>query len=281
MAKSITHDEAAQRFETRTPAGVAECHYRRHGPLLVLHHTEVPPALRGQGVAGELVAAALAWARAQGLQVRPTCSYVAAYMRRHPETQDLLEPALASARDVLAFWFGEPPAAEPRPEWFRKDAAFDGAIARRFGPTLDAALAGGLRAWDATPAGALARIVVLDQFTRNAFRDTPRAFAGDALALAAAQALVDAGGDRELAPLQRWFAYLPFEHAEDLAQQRRALQLFGALADAHPQADAREWAQKHHDVIARFGRFPHRNAILGRASTPEELAFLAQPGSRF
>jgi uncharacterized protein (DUF924 family)/predicted GNAT family acetyltransferase len=282
MASSVTHNPAAQRFEIDIGGALATCHYRRSGGLLVLHHTEVPPAAQGQGLAATLVAAALAWARAEGLQVRPTCSYVASYMRHHPETLDLLEAPVATARDVLAFWFGEPAATEPRPEWFRKDAAFDTLIRQRFGSTLDAALAGGLRQWDATPPGALARVVVLDQFTRNSFRDTPRAFAGDALALAAAESLVATGGDRDLLPQQRWFAYLPFEHAEDLGLQQRAVQLFAALAEEHPAlADAVVWAQKHLDVVARFGRFPHRNAIVGRVSTAEEEAFLAQPGSRF
>ncbi|MBL8305860.1 MAG: DUF924 domain-containing protein [Rubrivivax sp.] len=184
--------------------------------------------------------------------------------------------------DVLAFWFGEPATEAPRDAWFRKDAGFDADVRTRFGATLEAALAGGLRDWDATPPTALARIVVLDQFTRNAFRDTPRAFAGDALALAAAQALVARGDDRSLGPWQRLFVYLPFEHAEDLAMQQSALELFAALGRAHPAtADLLTWARKHHDVVARFGRFPHRNAILGRASTAEEEAFLREPGSRF
>lgn len=186
------------------------------------------------------------------------------------------------ATEVLAFWFGEPPSATPRAEWFRKDPAFDDTVRQRFGARLQAALAGGLLHWDTTPAGALARIVVLDQFTRNAFRDTPQAFAGDTLALAAAEALVARGADRALAPLARWFAYLPFEHAESLAQQRRSVALFDALAAEHPgMADARDWAVKHLVIVERFGRFPHRNAILGRISTPEELAFLQQPGSSF
>ena len=190
--------------------------------------------------------------------------------------------AVVTASEVLDFWFGDPPSAEARDEWFRKDDAFDVLIRERFAGTLEAALQGSLRDWDATPAGALARIVVLDQFTRNAFRDTPRSFAGDALAREAAVALVDSGGDRQLPPLQRWFAYLPFEHAEDLAAQERALQLYTQLAaDAPALADALEWAKKHLVVIARFGRFPHRNAVLGRTSTVEETEFLRQPGSRF
>lgn len=187
-----------------------------------------------------------------------------------------------NADEVLAFWFGDPPPTEARAEWFGKDPAFDARIRERFGATLDAALQGGLRAWDATPPGALARIVVLDQFTRNAFRDTPRAFAGDALALAAAEALVARGDDRVLGPWQRQFVYLPFEHAEDRAQQQRALELFAALAAEHPQtAELLVWAQKHQAIVERFGRFPHRNGILGRPNTPEEEDFLRQPGSRF
>ena len=184
--------------------------------------------------------------------------------------------------DILAFWFGEPSALKPRAEWFRKDVAFDAAIRQHFGASLQAALDGGLRDWAAVPAAALARIVVLDQFTRNAFRDTPRAFAGDALALAAAQALVAGGGDRQLPPLQRWFVYLPFEHAEDLAVQRQSLQLFATLAAEHPAlADAERYAVKHFEIVERFGRYPHRNAILGRISSAAELAFLSQPGSGF
>lgn len=189
----------------------------------------------------------------------------------------------AHAQTVLDFWFGAPPSATPRTEWFRKDPAFDATIRARFGALVETALAGGLRDWDATPQGALARIVVLDQFPRNMHRDTPRAFAGDTLALAAAQALVARGDDRRLAPLERWFAYLPFEHAEDLAMQHESLRLFGALADESPAVGGHAllWARKHFDVIVRFGRYPHRNAVLGRPSTPEEVAFLREPGSSF
>ncbi len=200
-----------------------------------------------------------------------------------PQTAPQAAPGQpADAAAVLDFWFGQPRSASPRGEWFRKDDAFDRRIATGFGATLDAALAGGLREWDRTAEGALARIVVLDQFTRNAFRGTARSFAGDALALAAARALVDAGADRDLPPLQRWFVYLPFEHAEDRAMQQQSLRLFGWLAAEHPALDdAAVWAVKHAEVIERFGRYPHRNALLGRPSTDEEKAFLAQPGSAF
>jgi len=184
--------------------------------------------------------------------------------------------------DVLAFWFGQPPTEQPRAEWFRKDPAFDERIRQRFGAVIEHALDGGLQHWDERPAGVLARILVLDQFTRNTWRETPRAFAGDAQALAAAQALVASGGDQQLPPLQRWFAYLPFEHAEDRAVQRQSRHLFAELARAHRAlADAQHWAVRHAEVVERFGRYPHRNAILGRASTPEEEAFLRQPGSSF
>lgn len=192
---------------------------------------------------------------------------------------------IAAAREVLAFWFGEPGApshGKARAEWFRKDEAFDAEIRRRFGPLIEQALGDELRAWDERAESALARIVVLDQFTRNAFRDTRRAFAGDALALAAARALVATGRDATLLPVQRTFVYLPFEHAEDLATQDESVRLFAQLQAAHPDlAGLLEYARRHHAVIARFGRFPHRNAALGRRSTAAEIAFLEEPGSRF
>lgn len=184
------------------------------------------------------------------------------------------------AAEVLDFWFGS--ATAPRPEWFRKDPAFDATIRQRFGPTIEQALAGPLAGWDTSAAAMLAQVIVLDQFTRNAFRDTARAFAGDPRALALARELVARAWDRDLTPLQRWFAYLPFEHAEDMAMQQESLRLFETLAREHPAlADGALWAHKHHEVIARFGRYPHRNALLGRESTPEERLYLQQPGSGF
>jgi uncharacterized protein (DUF924 family) len=186
----------------------------------------------------------------------------------------------SEAQAVLDFWFGD--GLQSRPEWFRKDPAFDAQIRDRFGSLIDPALRGELTEWMQEPASALARIVLLDQFTRNVFRDTPRAFAGDELALQAAQDLVARGFDRQLTPQQRSFAYLPFEHAEDRALQQESLRLFGQLAEEHPEvAGLLEWAQKHQVIVERFGRFPHRNQILGRDSTPHELAFLSEPGSRF
>ncbi|HVE51445.1 MAG TPA: DUF924 family protein [Casimicrobiaceae bacterium] len=185
-----------------------------------------------------------------------------------------------TAREVLDFWLGEPPHVE-RPQWFRKDAAFDETIRSRFGATIAAALAGAFGNWCTTPRGSLARVIVLDQFTRNAHRDTPLAFAGDERALATALDVVDRGDDRELDQFERWFLYMPFEHSEDLRMQERSLALFGALSADSGNPGAFEWAERHAAIIRRFGRYPHRNAILGRASTPEEIAFLKQSGSGF
>ncbi len=187
----------------------------------------------------------------------------------------------AQTRAILDFWFL--PAGAYRPEWFRKDEAFDAAIRQRFAADVEAALKGTLSA-ATSDEGQLARIILLDQFTRNMFRGTPRAFAGDAQALAIAESLVAAGRDKNLDPWQRWFAYLPFEHAESLLEQERSVALFAALArEAQLPAfdSALDYAVRHREVIVRFGRFPHRNAVLGRASTAEESAFLAQPGSSF
>ena len=139
------------------------------------------------------------------------------------------------------------------------------------------ALAGGFGEWCATPEGALARVLLLDQFTRNIHRDTSGAFAGDARALATAQDAIDRGLDRALDPYGRWFLYMPFEHAEDRDAQGRSLELFGALADETGLAAPLEWARKHADVIARFGRYPHRNAILGRVSTRKSSSFSTSP----
>lgn len=188
-----------------------------------------------------------------------------------------------AATEVLDFWFG-PPAERGtvRDAWFRKSDAFDREIDQRFGLRVAEALEGGLADWAASPRSSLARIVLLDQFTRNIFRDTPRAFAGDGLALAAAQALVASGQDATLEPLQRMFVYLPFEHAESLPMQEESVRLFTALGADRPElASVVDFAHRHHAVVARFGRFPHRNAILGRPSTEEEQQFLQQPGSRF
>lgn len=195
-------------------------------------------------------------------------------------------PALAAdARDVLDYWFGAPGSAEHgtlRELWFRKNAATDGAIARRFGALIEQALRGDLDGWAIRGESALARIIVLDQYPRNVYRDTPRAYAGDALALRAAIAMVGAGDDEALPPEQRAFVYMPFEHAEGLPMQDEAVRLFTRLAAQAPAlSEMLDFAQRHRAVVQEFGRFPHRNAILGRVSTPAEIDFLRRPGSGF
>jgi len=190
---------------------------------------------------------------------------------------------MTAPAEVLNFWFGASGSAEygqGRDFWFTKSKATDELIRARFGDDVEAALRGDHAAWTQTLDGTRALILLLDQFTRNIFRDTPRAFAGDARALELAQHVVAAGEDRTLAVMSRWFVYLPFEHSESIEVQRESLRLFGELAAAG-FAEGLVWAQKHYDLIARFGRYPHRNAILGRASTAEELAYLAQPGAGF
>lgn len=187
-------------------------------------------------------------------------------------------------QDVLDFWFGpegNPDFGTPREAWFRKDAAFDSAIAQRFGATIDAALAGGLAEWEAERRPLMALVIVLDQFTRNTGRGDPRSFAGDARALALADRAVTGGLDRAMPPVHRRFLYLPFEHSESLAVQKRSVELFAELSRETGDRPLVDWAWKHYDIIARFGRFPHRNAVLGRISTPEEAAFLREPGSSF
>lgn len=193
--------------------------------------------------------------------------------------------ALVDPASVLDFWFGDrtdPEYGKDRKAWFAKDEAFDAEIGHRFGATIEQALRGELDAWAAEARSALARIVLLDQFTRNAFRDTPRAFAGDALALAAASRMVGERSDQALPTFMRAFVYMPFEHAEGLAMQDEAVRLFIRLVAEDPaEASKLDYAHRHRAVIERFGRFPHRNAILGRQSTAEEIEFLKRPGSGF
>ncbi|MGP1678389.1 MAG: DUF924 family protein [Burkholderiales bacterium] len=191
---------------------------------------------------------------------------------------------MADSREVLDFWFGPAGSAEhgrPREAWFKKSDAFDEVIRARFLDLHRQAADGQLQPWQAAPDSLLALIVVLDQFSRNLYRGTSRAFATDAQALAAAQFAVARGFDRLLAPVQRWFVYLPYEHAEDLARQRQCLELFQGLRGDPDSAGSIDYARRHFEIIERFGRFPHRNAILGRVLTPEEVEFLRQPGSGF
>ena len=181
-----------------------------------------------------------------------------------------------TASDVLDFWF-----TQDRKAWFEKNPAFDGRIRARFLPLFESALKGELAIWHQNPANCLALVVLLDQFPRNMFRASPKAFAGDPLAREAAGAILDKGWDKAMTPDERLFAYLPFEHSESLVDQERCLALMKEIAVFPAMADLPKWAEAHLVIIRRFGRFPHRNAALGRASTPEETAFLSQPGSGF
>lgn len=188
------------------------------------------------------------------------------------------------AQQVLRFWFGGPDgddAGTVRRQWFAKDDAFDARIAGNFGALVVDAIAGGCDDWGRDPDTAPALVLVLDQFTRNLYRGTPRMFAGDARALEVARRIVANRWDERYDPLLRWFCYMPFEHSESIDDQNESLRLFGALRDDPLAGGAWYWAVRHHEVIERFGRFPHRNAILGRPSTPEELEFLKQPNSSF
>ena len=177
------------------------------------------------------------------------------------------------ATDLLHFWFDE----LDNPRRFAKDAALDALMRERFGSTLQAAMRGELAHWRATPQGRLAEIIVLDQFSRNIFRDQPASFAQDPQALTLAQALVASGQAITLVPEQRAFGYMPFMHSESALIHAQAVLLF-----SEPGLEANlNFERKHQSIIERFGRFPHRNAILGRVSTPEEVAFLQQPDSSF
>jgi uncharacterized protein (DUF924 family) len=191
---------------------------------------------------------------------------------------------MKQARAVLDFWFGARESAEygkSRAIWFDKNEAFDAELRARFGFVQRAAATGQLDSWQATPHGALALIVLLDQFPRNMYRGTPAAFACDSHAQHIAGKAVARGFDRGLLPVERWFIYLPFEHAEDIASQRKSLRLFATLRNDPGSVGNMDYARRHHQIVARFGRFPHRNRILGRESTVEEIEFLQQPGSGF
>ena len=174
---------------------------------------------------------------------------------------------------ILRFWFTE---LTPK-QHYVKDAPLDEAIRTRFGATLEAAARCELFAWRTTPEGRLAEVLVLDQFSRNVYRDTARAFAQDALALALAQEMVASGQDRSLPLAQRSFAYMPYMHSESALIQAQAVALFSQQG----MEDSLRFELRHQAIIQRFGRYPHRNALLGRVSTAEELAFLAEPGSAF
>lgn len=195
-------------------------------------------------------------------------------------------------QDLLHWWFGEGATAveiadEKYRLWFGYRPAQDEDARRRFGERVEQALAGGLSDWAETPDGWLALVLLLDQLPRMIHRGTPAAFAGDERALQLVRDGLAHGGDVLLAPIQRVFLYLPLEHAENLALQDQAVVQFTMLRDIATPAERSvfagflDYAERHRDVIARFGRFPHRNAVLGRPSSDAESAFLAQPGSRF
>jgi uncharacterized protein (DUF924 family) len=176
---------------------------------------------------------------------------------------------IATPESVLAFW-----RAAGHERWFTKDTAFDDDIRARFLETYDAAAAGKLSSWEQTAEGALALTIVLDQFPRNMFRGDARSYAADPQARAVAERALEGGFDQKVSLSDRQFFYLPFEHSEAIADQERCCALFAATGDA----DLLKWAQLHADIIRKFGRFPHRNAMLGRATTPEEQAFLEGGG---
>ncbi|MCB5177178.1 DUF924 family protein [Microvirga lenta] len=174
---------------------------------------------------------------------------------------------LVSPDTVIRFWRDAGPE-----KWFAKDEAFDQAIRDRFLPTYRAAARGDLNEWELTPDGALAVVILLDQFPRNMFRGTRDTYKTDPVALMAADRAIERGFDMKVDPSLRRFFYLPFMHSESLRHQERSV----ALNEALGEEDSIKWARHHHDIIARFGRFPHRNHILGRESTPEEEAFLKE-----
>lgn len=191
--------------------------------------------------------------------------------------------------EVLEFWLGSAPddpesVAKASKCWYIKDDGFDAEIRDRFGAAIERARRGAFSDWAETPEGALALVILLDQFPRNAYRGTADAFAGDPVALAVASGAVERGVDRELSCPGRAFLYHPFEHSEDPEDQERSVALFETLAADAPEewrefaADFVPYAHAHRDVIARFGRFPHRNALLGRVDTPVERAYLDRGG---
>lgn len=189
----------------------------------------------------------------------------------------------AAAEELLAFWFAE----RSRGLWFERNEAFDQEIRARFGALAAEGAEGRLGRWEETPNAALALVILLDQFPRNMHRGKADAFACDPLARTVAGRAIDRGFDRIVRHDRRAFFFLPFEHSEDLAEQERSVALFQAWAEAAPEAEKQscleqcEWVVRHQEIIQRFGRFPHRNVVLGRETTAEEEAFLKEPRSSF
>ncbi|WP_394837196.1 DUF924 domain-containing protein [Pendulispora rubella] len=191
---------------------------------------------------------------------------------------------MVSYDDVLTFWFGTNDLTKqlaPRRAWFAKDAEFDRTIAERFGTLLEEAGRGEHDAWRKSPASCLALLLLLDQFSRNVYRGTARAFANDPAAMQHCLYALDHGHDRQVAPVARWFFYMPLEHCESIERQRDAVARFKALEGSPSASVVIGFAEKHMHIVERFGRFPHRNATLGRESTPEEVEFLNQDGAGF
>jgi uncharacterized protein (DUF924 family) len=188
------------------------------------------------------------------------------------------------AGEVLDFWFGregDPEYGQFRNEWFRKDPEFDARVTARFADLYEEAAAGELGSWRDNAESCLALVIVLDQFPRNMFRGDGRTHAEDDRALGASAYAVEHALDRELPAFQRMFLYMPFMHSENVADQRRSVELFERLAGEEGAPDVVSYAVAHRDIVERFGRFPHRNEILGRETTPEEAAFLTTEGSSF
>jgi len=190
-----------------------------------------------------------------------------------------LDPA---AHEILSFWFGDGrERGQSRPQWFQKDAAFDAEIRTRFLAIYERAVAGEFESWKLQANACLALIVALDQFPRNMFRGTRRAFEADPMARKAARYALAKEYDRTLRPVERMFIYLPLEHSEHVPDQELCLRLMKELAGFRETRDLHLWAEKHLVIIRRFGRFPHRNDALERKSTAQEMEFLNQPGSGF
>lgn len=188
------------------------------------------------------------------------------------------------AKALLDFWFGpegDPEREKDRKEWFNGTPDYDGRLSQAFLGDYERAAAGDLAAWEAAPESALALVLLLDQIPRNIFRDTPRAYDADPLAREVANRALARGFDQTMPSAWRKFFYMPLHHSEDLADQRRSLELFETLPDRTGREGTRRYAARYIDVIERFGRFPHRNAILGRESTAEEVAFLASVKTRW
>ena len=204
------------------------------------------------------------------------------------------KPESRRQEDILNYWFGqlkenEGPSNVYYKKWFAKDERVDHFIKTSFESDLQRAIDGHLRSWEEVPRGALALIILLDQFSRNIYRGSPRAFTQDPLALELCLKGIEKGFDTKLHPVERLFFYMPLEHSEDLEMQKKSVELFSMMEELFPSphnlsymvSEFKKYADMHYVIIERFGRFPHRNQVLGRKSTPEEVEFLKLPGSSF